>query len=512
MPESSFNKRYLYKMLTNIVVLLTGFAYSIIVPRALGAVSFGNFSFITNFFMQVVNFLQLGSQLAFYSKLSQRLQDAKLKIFYFRFSLLVGLATFAGLGVVGLLGLETVLWPGQEWGYLVAGALFAVLMFFSEVLMKVTDAYALTVPAEIVRMGQKIISLAFLVLLFMFGVMNLSTFFLYHFVSFALLLCGWWWVLRKNGVRLLEGGGTLSDLHGYAKEFYGYCSPFVTLGVAALVFEVSDRWFLQKFGGAAQQGFFSLSYQIASICFLFSGAMTPLIFREFSIAHGEKDEERMAGMFMKYFPMLYAIAAYFSCFVASQADHIIVMTGGGGYSGASIAVFIMAFYPIHQTYGQLSGSVLFARGQTRLYRNITMVMMAVGFPISYLLIAPRDLMGLDAGSGGLALKMILSQIVSVNAVNWFICRDLRLSFSRLLWHQAYSVAIFYALAVVVRAIVEGAGLGLIPAFLLSGMVYTALVVIVGYGIPSLFTLSREQMNRLMALALKPLTVRWEGGR
>jgi hypothetical protein len=74
----------------------------------------------------------------------------------------------------------------------------------------------------------------------------------------------------------------------------------------------------------------------------------------------------------------------------------------------------MTFYPIHQTYGQLSSSIFYATGQTKLYSNIGIITILAGLPVTYLLIAPADKMGLNAGATGLAIKMVLLNFISVN--------------------------------------------------------------------------------------------------
>ena len=75
--------------------------------------------------------------------------------------------------------------------------------------------------------------------------------------------------------------------------------------------------------------------------------MTPLFMRELSIAHENKDLDKMKRMFRRYMPILYAITAYFSCFIAVEADKVVYIFGGNRFNGAIIAVAIMAFYPIH---------------------------------------------------------------------------------------------------------------------------------------------------------------------
>ena len=159
----------------------------------------------------------------------------------------------------------------------------------------------------------------------------------------------------------------------YFKEFYLFSHPLFLVSIFALVAGIFDRWILQVAGGSLQQGFYTLSYQIGAMCFLFTGAMTPLLLREFAIAHTNNDIRQMAVLLRRYFPALFSISAFFSCFIALQADKVIYIFGGSQYGGAMVAVTIMAFYPIHQTYGQLTASLFYATGQTVLYRNIGII-------------------------------------------------------------------------------------------------------------------------------------------
>ena len=147
-------------------------------------------------------------------------------------------------------------------------------------------------------------------------------------------------------------------------------------------------------------------------------------------AFGNGDITQMALLFRRYIPMLYSIAAYFSCFIAMQADKVIYIFGGSKYKEASIAVAIMAFFPIHQTYGQLSGSVFYATGQTSLYRNIGVTSMLIGLPVTYFLIAPGDKWGINAGATGLAIKMVLLQFIAINVQLYFNSKYLKFSFKR----------------------------------------------------------------------------------
>lgn len=309
----------------------------------------------------------------------------------------------------------TTLLPDQTSFYIYLAAVLVILTWLAQVLKEMADAYGVTVSSEIARIIQKVLGLALILALFFANQLNLTHFFFYHYFILIFLTLAFIWVLGRSGHSLRRSWRlSVAQVKAYAKEFYNYSHPLFVYALVGLIVGILDRWMLQKFSGSVEQGFFSLSYKIGVVCFLFTSAMTSLITREFAIAFGEKDLREMARLFRRYIPMLYAIAAYFACFIAVAANKVSFIMGGGKFQHAALAVMIMAFYPIHQTYGQLSGSVFYATGQTALYRNIGVVFMLIGLPITYFLIAPGHMLGLNAGATGLAVKMVALQFVAVN--------------------------------------------------------------------------------------------------
>lgn len=224
--------------------------------------------------------------------------------------------------------------------------------------------------------------------------------------------------------------------------------------------------------------------------------MTPLITREFSIAFAKQDLTQMAYLFRRYIPLLYGIAAFFSCFVAVQAENVAYIFGGAKFQDAALAIAIMAFYPIHQTYGQLSGSVFFATGQTGLYRNICVTFTVVGLPVTYFLIAPVDMMGLNTGSTGLAIKMVALQLIGVNVALYYNSRYLKLSFWKYLVHQIVCVGCLLLLAFISLKVGDYLHISsnIVINFLLNGIIYSISVAGLTYFVPSLFGLSRKDIR------------------
>ena len=161
---------------------------------------------------------------------------------------------------------------------------------------------------------------------------------------------------------------------------------------------------------------------------------------------------------------------------------------------------IMAFYPIHQTYGQLSGSVFYATGQTRLYRNIGIFFMMLGLPITYFLIAPEGYLGLNAGATGLAIKMVALQFIGVNVQLYYNAKFLSLNFKRYLGHQVISVGSMLVIAwgtVVSINQISWMNQHMLVSFLTTGFIYSLMVMGLVYKYPILFGLNREDIIALV---------------
>jgi len=506
MTTDSLNKRYLAKLFANLVGLIISVVTQAIIPRGLGARAYGNFSFLSNYFFQVVNFLDMGTSIGFYTKLSQRQRDFGLVSFYLSFACLVSFFLIIFVGCIHVTGSYTTFLPDQKLFYIYLAAVWGILAWFVRIVNKMADAYGVTVSTEKTRIIQKGIGLALILTLFFANRLNLTNFFFYHYFILIFLALAFIWVMERKGYSLKQSWKlSLAQVRTYAKEFYNYSHPLFVSALVGLIVGILDRWMLQKFSGSVEQGFYGLSYQIGTVCFLFTSAMTPLIIREFAIAFGEKDLREMARLFRRYIPMLYAIAAFFACFIAVEADKVTFIMGGAKFHQAALPVTIMAFYPIHQTYGQLSGSVFYATGQTALYRNIAVAFMFIGLPLTYFLIAPVNMMGLNVGATGLAIKMVLIQFIAVNVQLYFNARLLGLRFWRYVGHQVMSVGCLLGIALIAMVCVDR-GLALqnkvFYSFFLAGVLYTLMVMTLAYCQPIFFGLKRQDIQFLVKSVTK----------
>jgi len=471
--EDSLRRRYLYKLATSFAGLPITLAVQALIPRMLGPAAYGDFSFLSTFFNQLISFFDSGLSSGFYSKLSQRPHELGISRFFAGLTAIVsGLMILAVLIVFGL-QFDQKLWPGQAVPMIWLAVVWGLLTWYIQIINKVLDAYGLTVPSEMARLQQKVVSLALLGLMFLLQRFSLAEFFLYQYAILIFLVISWWAVLRKHGLALIPKLRlTFDSAKGYTREFYVYAAPLMLFAFVGLANSVQDRWFLQFFAGSVEQGFYSLSYQIGALCFLVSGSMTPLFWREIAKAFGEQNQDRMRALLRRYVPLLYAIAAFLAVFVMVQAGKVTALIGGEDFQRAALPIAIMALYPMHQTYGQLGGTFLLAIGRTRLYRNLGVGMAVVDLAFTFWLLAPASLLGLGLGATGLAIKMVVLQFVAVNLQMWFICRFMHLPFRYFLTHQLYSTGLLAGLAWLSAAAVDLVIKNTLVSFIASGLIYT----------------------------------------
>jgi O-antigen/teichoic acid export membrane protein len=498
--EDTLRKRYAFKLSANFIGSGISAVIQLMVPRSLGPAVYGNFGFMTAFFDNVVNSLDVGSSTWFYTRLSQKKHDIKIVFFYRLVMAVMIFAVLIFIFITTITDINQKIWIDQSKQIIYLAVLYSIMMWILNVDTKMMDAYGLTVNSEKVRIIQRIIALLIISILFVLHKLNLVTFFIYHYFIIILLLFLYAIIARRGGysvfpiVKIKKEEGKY-----YLKSLYRYIYPLAVYTIIGLVIGIVDRWLLQKFGGSIQQGYFTLSFKISAIISLFTVSLTPLLMREFSIAFGKKDIKNMRAMFRRYLPIMYAIVTYLSCFVAAQYDKIVLIVGGGEYKEAGLVVMIMAFYPLHLTYGQLTSTIYFATGQTRLYRNIGIAGLILGLPLVYFLLAPRSMFGLGAGATGLAVKMVLVNIITVNIWLYFNAKFLKLSFGKFLLHQFGSIVIMISVAVLSRLgidMIPVLGNNLILSFLLSGAVYTIIMILISNYFPKLLGMDRESLKRV----------------
>lgn len=492
--KDSIKKRYVIKLLANIIGTLINAIIIAIVPKALGPLAYGHFIYLQSFFAKLIGFLDMGTSMAFFTKLSARNSRKELLEFYFLYVLMVFFLMFIFIFFVDMYGYAEAFLPNIPNKYIYFGLFYGFFTWLTQIFVKISDAYALTVSIELIKIIHKLFFLVLLLFLVQETTFDLIEYFYYHFAAFISFLFVLLFLFVKKGV-FINLRFKINNIALIIKEFIEYSHPLFVYSILGLIAGMFDIWMLQKVAGSEQTGFYGLAYGLAAICFLFTGSMTPIITREFSKSYEEKNMQQMKQLFYRYIPMLYSIAAFFSVFISIQSENVLIIFADENFREAVFVLMIMALYPIHQTYGQLSGSIFYAAGQTKLIRNIALLTMPAGIFCTFIFVYILNL-----GAVGLAYKMIVIQLIGVNIQLYFNSKFLNFNMKYFILHQLYSVAFFVILALTATFVISFDSS--LAEFLVSGFVYTILVIIFTYIFPQVFAIDRNEIESTVCTMFK----------
>jgi len=442
---TEFKKHLSFKIFTNLLKIPINLVLNAIFPRLLGPVAYGNFDFLQDSASKIIGFFDTGSSIAFYTRLSQDYTNHKLIKFYW--VIVAALCCLYAIFVIStkLFGFSDSVWPKQEFLMIVLSSVLGIVTFISSTLILITDAANLTVGAEKVRMFHMLISvLVYGGVLWFFQSTLLSTFFLIQIFLIVLLIAGCFWVLYTSNVSIFTKDSlTMSDIKVYINYFWKFSNPLLVYSLVGLLTGIGARWILQQFGGAIQQAYFGLSAKIGGFVLLFSSALMPLIIREFSRLFAQSNQQNLKRLFVLSYKVLYVISMFIALFVFFNAAIITDFLGGKQFQEAVAVLSIMAFFPVHQSLGQINGSFFYSTNRNIYHRNIGLFFMPLSLVISFFFIAPKEYFGLDLGAEGLALQMVLVQLLTVNVSSYVNSRFLKIAYLPLLFYQVIVFILFY---------------------------------------------------------------------
>ena len=498
MNQDSLKKRYLFKLSTNIVGGVINLFSIAIIPRALGVINFGNFNFTTTIITQFINLLEFRTSTCFYVKVAQRPKDNKLVLFYSLITMLIFLVLIVLITGIVFSPFRKFVFQDQGSVIIIYSLILVILTWVLELFVKIMDAHGATVPLEKMRIVNKVLGVLLLLVLFFSNRLNLNNYFYYQYFLLLILLYYLYRYLKRNSYLAFESSLSKRDFISYFKEFYKYSGPLGLYVILQFIHIAFDRWILQYYGGGYQQGIYSFSFGISSVCLLFTVTMIPLFTRELSAAAGEKSIEKMAKLYRLFVPMLYAITGYFCCFIFVESKSIIELFGGKEYETAELTLKILSFYPLISVYSNLNGSVIYANGKTDLVLKLALVSTPVSMIAAWFLISD-DYLAFNLGANGLAVKEIILEFISVIILIYFNTSFLKLRFRNYLVHMIFSILPFIIFAYTAHFIVYWICTGLefssnpIILFFLSGIVYSLLTLLIVWFYPMVFGLTRNDI-------------------
>lgn len=383
--------------------------------------------FLLGSFVAVRTLLDMGSSNAFYTFISQRPRGRRFYLYYFGWLALQFVIPVLMVTVLMPEAMIAKIWLGHS-RTIILLAFTAAFMQQQvwQTLSQIGESLRKTVRVQIIGMAVGIGHLIMVFLLLAYGLMSVR--------MILWLLIGEYPLAALWAFRFLRGKKTIAapdepatfSVRSMLREYWVYCKPLALLSLVAFLYEFADRWLLQRFGGASQQGFYQIAYQFATVSLLATTSILNIFWKEIAEANARQDKQRLAALYHKVSRSLVMLGAVLSGFLIPWTDQIVTLILGKPYIMAVPVLAIMFLYPIHQSMGQIGGTMLLAGGYTKAYMTISVTMAQISLPLSYFVQAPTHgalIPGLGLGAIGMAAKMVLVNIISVNTLAWIIARN-----------------------------------------------------------------------------------------
>lgn len=180
----NLKKRYLFKLVRSTFGAGMSFVSLPLVTRSLGPEQYGLFNFLRVFFIQIIQFLDVGTS-AFYPKLSKRPGDKGILRFVVFYDVVLVFVTFFMLFALFFSGgTEKVLTTDSLWIVILSFTL-VWLMLINQKMTNLMDAWGRTIPSEIVLLLMRATLTIGFVVLFIIDKLNLES---YLFIQNGVLI------------------------------------------------------------------------------------------------------------------------------------------------------------------------------------------------------------------------------------------------------------------------------------------------------------------------------------
>ena len=477
-----FAKRLTISVLLNIVRSIIIFFTGIILARGLGPEQYGIFSFLLASFAAIITLFDMGTSSAFFSFISKKIRSKSFFLTYFCWILVQFLVVLILILLVVPDAWLVIIWQGESRD-LVSIAFIAV--FFQNqiwtLVVKVGESQRLTTMAQM--LGVVIASAHFSLVILFFWQGFLSIEYIYYLIMVEISVGV---VVAKLifPLEFLEGKENYRDSFG---EYWNFCKP---MGFA-------DTWLLRRFGGGVEQGYYSAAAQLGVVSLIFTSSVIRVLWKEVAEANEYGDRDRVAYVYKKVSRIVFMLGVVISCFLIPWTEEIIILLLGNQYLEGAVVMSIMLLYPIHQSLGQIIGTMYYALELTRPYVVINSVHLISSIIAIYFLLAPGDVLvpGLELGAVGLGLKMVVLQVVAVNVSMWWLCRLQGWAFG--FAHQVIGIGLFLLLGFIsytfVNMILDKSVYILVRGFA-SGALYFTTALIAFYKVPWLIGLTKLELK------------------
>lgn len=419
----SVKLRLLISVGVNILRAGVGFLTGLLIARTLDSDGYGDFMFLLGSFMAIRSLLDMGSSSAFFTFLSKRERGSRFYLFYFTWLAFQFIVMLVLVGLILPASVIDRIWLGhnREVVLLAFVAAFMQQQIWQTV-MQIGEARRETVKVQFINLAVAVAYLSVICLVVVFGLLSIK--------KILLIIIGQYIVAAIVAHKILRKavGGSLVEqqsLRQILREYWQYCNPLVFLALVSFLYDFANKWMLQKFGGATEQGYFQIANQFAAVSILVTTSILNVFWKEIAYSWEINDSKAMSKLYCRVNRGALMLGACASGLLLPWTEEIVHIFLGPSFIEAWPVLAIMLLYPIHQSMGQIGGTMMLATGQTNRFMFVSVATMLIAIPTMYFVLAPSKNMllpGLEMGAFGMALQVVVLGIASVNIQAWVLAR------------------------------------------------------------------------------------------
>tara|TARA_R110001592_G_scaffold285513_1_gene553957 strand:- start:15202 stop:16710 length:1509 start_codon:yes stop_codon:yes gene_type:complete len=472
---SDISGRFFFTLLVNIVKAILGFSVGLLLAKGLGPVDYGRFSFLLATFLSTISLLDMGTSNAFFTFISKTKQSINFYYYYFTWVLLQLLIGFLLIYAVTPDHILATLFVGEQQNIVLLAFIAA---FFQQqlwtLLSHLAEACRQTIKIQRLNLGIALCNFLFVTVLYYtnkLSIENVMAFIIFQYI--CALFSFWLLIYDKNDLISNKESESLSSIFS---KFKVYCAPLMVFVFFSFAYRFLDAWMLQHYGGAKEQAYFAISSKIASISLIFTTSLIRILWKEIADAEQKGDADKVHTLYRQSTRTLYFISAAICGIILPWAEQLIDVLLGEQYQDAVIPFTIMLIYPVHQSLGQINGTMFYAIEQTKTYSKIGVAGMISSVFFTYLLLSNDNkfLPGQDMGSEGLAYKMIFLQVLTVNVGMYFIAKIQKWQYD---WfYQVYMLCVTIFSGYIAYTIANYFDYSIYTLFIISGVIYIILII------------------------------------
>ena len=498
----SIQDRFSASIIGNISKSGLSFVTAMLLAKWLGPYDYGRMVFLLGSFAAFQQLIDMASSSAFFTFISQRPRSMKFIKYFWIWVLFQFLLCLLLLVLILPNSIIETIWKGEK-SELVILAMVASFMqnHVWNIASQMAEAQRETVKLQKLTVIVFVIHLLAVVCLWVFGKLILPIIFFTLIIEWAIAS-----FLIINVYNLgdnITSQNKKETASSIFKEFWIYCLPFIPYAWLSFAHDFGDFWMLQHWGGSKQQAYYSVANQIAAVSLLATTSILRIFWKEIAEANHRGDIQKVRFLYKKVTRILYTIGAILAGGLLPWSDEIIHLLLGSAYLGATLTFSIMIFYPVHQSLGQINGTMLFATEKSKTQVIIGMCFMASSIVVTYLVLAPKTLLipGLNLGSNGLAIKMVFMQLIVVNVMGYVVARYIGSNFD---WvYQLVGLLTAIILGLISKLIITL----FIPAhffiqMILFSFLYMFFVLLIIYLMPWLIDVKRSEIIDNSKIILK----------